>query len=199
MQENLRLVMLTLFSLMALWFISMSINRNIFMHTDREFAGTVPYIRTDIGTQCGANLSPTLFVEYKLNTKGQIVYLCPQGMWPIQKQVVANTLTPELKQLMGGSGRLDLLYPTNGAPTANAPVNGVPATAPVMSGVPTGPTLDTQSAPHLAAPTSGPSLAPPKQNLGPQPVINATSPSANPFIGTPAGTPMPAPAPSAPH
>jgi hypothetical protein len=192
MQENIRLVMLTIISLIALWFISMTVNRNIFMHTDREIAGTVPYIRTDIGTQCGSNLSPTQFVEYKLNTKGQIIYLCPQGLWPIQKQVVANTLTPELKQLMGGSAKLELLYPSNGAPAAVTPVGSTPAATTNTSAVPLTPSFDTMSAPHLAAPNSGPSFAPPKQQ-NPPPATQAPAPAqnANPFIGAPASTVTP--------
>jgi hypothetical protein len=174
MQENIRLVMWTIVSIIA-----------VFMHVDKEIAGTVPYIRTDIGSKCGENLNSTLFVEYKLNTKGQIIYLCPQGVWPIQKQVVADVLSPELRQLIGGGSKLELLYPSN-AQVTPAPV-GTPAattdtTLPTMgtSSPSIAPSLDSHmAAPHLAAP----GLAPPKEKSQ---TPAAPAQNANPFIGAPA-------------
>jgi hypothetical protein len=192
MQENIRLVMWTIVSLAGLWFITMTVNRNLFMHTDREFAGTVPYIRTDIGSRCGVNIQSTEFVEYKLNTKGQIVYLCPQGFWPLQKQVVAVILSPELRLLVGHSDRLGLLYPANATSLIN-PASTTPAAAPTSSPVldnsAINPTLDSQmAAPHLAAPSA--------EQPKPKPQTTAPAQNANPFIGAPAPI---APAPTATH
>ncbi len=98
--QNFPLLLWTIIGLAAAWLIAMTVNRNIFMHydIDRTVQGTTLVKFTDIADQCGTNTDPNDAVEYKLSEEGQIIYLCPQGIWPIQKVVAAVTLTPEFRR-----------------------------------------------------------------------------------------------------
>ncbi|MDR3476638.1 MAG: hypothetical protein P4M14_01235 [Gammaproteobacteria bacterium] len=101
MQQNLVLIIWTIIGIIAVWFLAMAINRNIFLHTDADLSvyGSVAIINTDIGNQCGDEyINSTEQVEFKLTQTGKIVYLCPQGWSPLQKKVTAVTLTDEFRR-----------------------------------------------------------------------------------------------------
>ena len=103
MRGNLVLILWTFIGIAAVWFLAMSINRNIFLHSDIDMTvyGTVPMNITDIGSQCGDEYaSSNEQVEFKLNTEGRIVYLCPQGWSPLQKKVTAVILTDNFRRTL---------------------------------------------------------------------------------------------------
>lgn len=141
MQANLRLVVWTLVGVAALWFVIMTANRNLFLHSDvdRTFYGTIAISQTDIGDQCGADYRNSFEpVEYKMNAQGQIVYLCPQGIWPIQRTVVAATIPNNFRKILSPTliKKLDVVYAppaavtnTMGSPAAQQQAAPPPAIA----------------------------------------------------------------------
>lgn len=121
MQENLSLFIWILAAIVAAWFLALVINKNMFFNynADPFIKGNVRIKDTDIGTQCGAGLQDSnVLVEYKFTTDGHIVYLCPQGLWPVQKEVTAVTLTPAFRQSLAAIQlkRIDVFYPETPAP-----------------------------------------------------------------------------------
>jgi hypothetical protein len=101
MKGNLVLIIWTIIGIIAAWFLAMTINRNIFLHTDADLSvyGTVAINNTDIGNQCGDEfINSSERVEFKLTQTGRIMYLCPQEWSPIQKKVTAVTLTDDFRR-----------------------------------------------------------------------------------------------------
>jgi hypothetical protein len=189
--ENMRLILWTVVAAAAIWFITMTVNRNIFNHSnvERSLTGTIPMSRTDIGDKCGAQyVNANEFVQYKVTPTGQLVYLCPQGLWPIQTTVNAVTLTPDFRNTVSPTFRakLDLYYPPAGATqTNNNPFNTTPP-ATSTQGVPTAPVF---AAPPAAAPapTQSPGFQGTQQQRGTKNAAPAApAQNVNPFIGAPA-------------
>jgi hypothetical protein len=182
MQGNIKLIIYTIAGLFVLWFIALTVNRNIFLHTDIDgaFYGTVAMNKTDIGDQCGSNNSNNYeIIEYKLNARGQIVYLCPQDLWPIQKIVIAATVSDDLRRTFAPvvQKRIATLYPPPAQPAV--------------------PALNTAPPPPDAAPA--PQQQPAASTPFPKPLTHSTpaQPAVNPFIQPGAQAPAtqaPAPA-----
>jgi hypothetical protein len=171
MQENLRLIMWTAVGVIAIWFIAMTVNRNIFTHANvaRRIVGTVPMSKTDIGDKCGSEyVSSDRLVEFKLNSTGQIVYLCPQGLWPIQQSVIAITLSHEFITRLSPevAARLEIYYPSV---SEHFPNNILPKVTP-----PSTPVV------NINNPLSRRTV-PDNPVAKPEPVVTQ---SANPFIGS---------------
>lgn len=100
MQSNLGLIIWTVIGFVAAWVFAMSISRNSFLHydVDASVVGVVNISKTDIGDQCGTDAQASdEKVDYKLDEKNKIVYLCPQTWWPIQDTVIAATITDAFK------------------------------------------------------------------------------------------------------
>ena len=219
MQDNLKLIIWTLAGLVAAWFITMAVSRNIFLHTDvdRSLTGVVSIAKTDIGTQCGEEyVNSNALIEYKLNSSNQIVYLCPQGWSPIQKTVMAGNLGDDFRAQINPLQRnkLNKYYPGTEKPAA--PINSTlasPAAAPVQA--PQQPAAVTPAAapdqqgaldaPPPIQPVREKGLfappAPPAQQTAPAPTPPAkpaAPDNANPFLGNPAPAAAPTAAPAAP-
>ena len=190
MQNNLKLVIWTLAAMIALWFIALTINRNIFSHSDidRSILGVITINKTDVGNQCGDEyVNSNELIEYKMNNNSQIVYLCPQGYWPIQKTVIAESLTPAFRASINPllRDKLDKYYPA-AAPqttTANPVAPAAPAPAPATTqptateGVPVIPQAAAGVAPVAPQPAAGETQAQqpdanaqPDQSGTPQPI-----------------------------
>lgn len=131
MQQNLVLIFYTLIAIVVLWFLTMTVSRNLFLHSDSDLSisGTVAINDTDIGNQCGDDYTNSSEpVEYKLNNEGKIVYLCPQGLWPIQSKVVAATLTDQFRNSLSPAAQAKLLqlYPPQPTQPATNPFLAAP-------------------------------------------------------------------------
>jgi len=115
MQENSRFLLFVLSSVIGIWILVMAVNRNLFLHMDADLTvyGSTTIVNTDIGDRCGTGINPNTQIEYKLNLKGEIVYLCPQGFWPIQKVVIANTLSEQFRNSLnpGAADKVLQHYP----------------------------------------------------------------------------------------
>jgi hypothetical protein len=122
MQDTLRLMVFTVIGVIGIWFVIMSINVHLFLHTDidSDVSGIVPISRTDIGNQCGDQYqNSNEFVDFKLNTGNQIVYLCPLGISPIRHTVIATTLTDKFKALLTPKqlAKISAAYAASGDPS----------------------------------------------------------------------------------
>lgn len=132
MRGNLIVILWTLIGIAVAWFLMMSISRNIFLHSDIDISvyGTVPMNITDIGNQCGDDyVNSNERIEFKLNTAGKIVYLCPQGLSPIQKKVTAVILTDDFRNTLrpNEQAKVFISYPLQ---AAAPPVNPYVSTQP---------------------------------------------------------------------
>jgi hypothetical protein len=184
MQDNLKLIIWTLVGLIGAWFIAMTINRNIFLHSDvdRSIVGIMAISKTDIADSCGTEyVNSNEVVEYKLNSSGQIMYLCPQGWWPIQKVIAAGTITDEFRSRIAPvmRSKLNRFYPQAAAGTAQTttqptlPVNTQPPPDQIAT--------PGEVAPHLQGAVS--TTQQPTPAAGP---AKPTHDNVNPFIGNPA-------------
>jgi hypothetical protein len=187
MQENIKLVIYTIVGLFVLWFIAMTVNRNIFLHSDIDgtFYGTVAMNKTDIGEQCGSETSNNFeMIEYKLNQKDQIIYLCPQGLWPIQKTVIAVNVSDDLRRTFSPAvfAKINAIYPpvaTVAAPTLNTAAPPVEVPTAAATAVPATQQQAPDNSPaRLIRPTNPRDIrtATPPQSAAPQ------TENANPFI-----------------
>jgi hypothetical protein len=103
MQANLRFFLYAVFGVLAIWFLIMVIDTQVFLHTNADdiVSGTVPMNRTDIGDRCGAEYDKSVsLVDYKLTPEGQIIYQCPLGLSPIRRKVTAIMITDAFRQFL---------------------------------------------------------------------------------------------------
>jgi hypothetical protein len=129
MQENLRLIILSLVGLIIIWFMVMVVDIHMFLHTDADdlVFGVTSMNSTDIGDRCGTEyVNSRTLVDFKLSPQsGQIFYLCPPGLLPIRTKVVANTLSDTFRKQLTPAQQIKVLtfYPvaqaTPVAPVAN--------------------------------------------------------------------------------
>jgi hypothetical protein len=165
MQDALRTIMFTIIGLVILWFIAMTVDTHIFLDTDIDTVvfGTVPMNRTDIGDRCGQEyVNDTTLVDYKMNSSGAMVYLCPLGLSPIRTKVTANSIPDAFRRTLTPPQQIKVLsyYPVAPAAAA-APVTTAPAA----------------TAPQPVAPTSAPATTPaPPMSSEPPPVENSSTP-----------------------
>jgi hypothetical protein len=132
MQSTLRIAILTVVGLLVIWFMIMTVDIHMFLHTDADdiVFGTVPMNRTDIGDRCGTEyVNSTTMVDFKLNGEGQIVYLCPPGISPIRSTVTAVTLSDAFRKMLSPAQQVKVIasYPAVQAVTPAAQPN-VPQT-----------------------------------------------------------------------
>jgi hypothetical protein len=171
MQSNLRLLIWTLVGILAVWFIVMSADVYLFTHSDADEVvyGTVAMNRTDIGDRCGTAYvnSPTL-IDFKLNSQGQIVYLCPLGVSPVRETVVAMTI-PDMERrgfTPAQQAKINATYPVaagNGSP--------VPQPEAMNAGTPQAQVQAARSvAPQAVLQGQVPQAAPPSQPVQQAPV-----------------------------
>jgi hypothetical protein len=156
MQENLRLMLWTAVAVAAVWFVVMTVSVHMFLHPDAD------------DVVCGT------LVDYKLNLENQIVFLCPQGLSPLRKQVVARSISDEFRKNLP---RVQLIKVNQIYPVAAANATATPAP------------VDTVAAPAQAPSTNAPSTVP-AEVIPVQPPAAAAAPVA------PAQTVAPATAPT---
>lgn len=193
-----RLVVLTLIGVIIAWFVIMAVDMQLFLNTnvDPTVVGTVAINRTDIDARCGIGYQGSVIqVDYKLNTKGQIVYLCPLGLWPIRDRVVATTITEDLKRTLPPTQltRITQFYavPQTSAQVFNPIVQPQPmsANAPLTQPTATTPTQTFQTTTTTTTTPASPAAVSPEPEPLPGAPITPPSPS------TPI---MPAPTPAQP-
>ena len=201
MQDNLRLMIFTIIGVVVAWFMVMIIDIHMFLHSDinDSVSGEVPMMRTDIGDQCGSEyVNSATLVDFKLNNSGQIVYLCPLGMSPIRKTVIANTLPAAFRNSLtpAQKAKITVTYPdlTPQVIPAAQPMNGaVPQqVVPVQSAAP--------AAQANPAPAPSAATIPVQQPAAPV-VQEAPQPQQQPMGNTPPpiqpnSIPVPTPAPA---
>ena len=171
MQDALRTIMFTIIGLVILWFIAMTVDTHLFLNTDVDSVvfGSVPMNRTDIGDRCGQEyVNDGTLVDYKMNSSGAIVYLCPLGLSPIRGKVTANTVPDAFRRTLTPPQQIKVLsyYPM--VPAAAAVLVNPSATTSTTA-VPAQP----GEAPVATAPATTP--APPMSNE-PPPVENSSTP-----------------------
>lgn len=114
----------TVAAIIVAWFVTLTINRNLFLNTniDPIVQGTTIIANTDIGTRCGSDVNKNEVIEYKLSAAGKIIYLCPLGFWPVQKEIVAVTLTPDFRRQLNPAqlAKIKVFYPEAPAPVTQS-------------------------------------------------------------------------------
>jgi hypothetical protein len=158
MQDMLRLMILTTIGVVITWFIVMTVDTHAFLQADIDptVSGIIPMNRTDIGAQCGEEYeNSNHVVTYKLNSKNQIVYLCPLGIWPIRNTVVAVNLTDQFRKTLTPAA-LQKINATYAPEPAAASVN--PTSQPAAAG---------SATPAMNA--NAPAYVPPTQNSNTNP------------------------------
>jgi hypothetical protein len=189
MQDTLRLIIFTIIGVIGIWFITMTVDVHIFLHSDIDplVSGNIPLNRTDISDQCGAdNQNSAELIDYKLNTANQIVYLCPLGIWPIRSTVVAATISDNFRRTLSASqlAKVNAAYPPQSEQLVNpaaAPNQPPPANTGMSNTAPTEamPPANQQPAANGNANTANPAASAPSSNsmMTPPPVTNPPAPA----------------------
>ncbi|MES2217195.1 MAG: hypothetical protein V4501_02160 [Pseudomonadota bacterium] len=166
MQSTLRWFILTVVGLFVIWFMIMTVDIYVFLHTDADDVvfGTVPMNRTDIADRCGTEyVNSGTMVDFKLNGGGQIVYLCPLGLSPIRSKVTAVTLPDAFRKILTPAQQIKVI--------ATYPMTVQSLTPPAAQPSNANPTPDTTA--PVAAPAEPMSNTPP-------PVQNNSTPAPTP-------------------
>jgi hypothetical protein len=184
MQANLRFFLYAVFGVLAIWFLIMVIDTQVFLHTNADdiVSGTVPMNRTDIGDRCGAEYDKSVsLVDYKLTPEGQIIYQCPLGLSPIRRKVTAIMITDAFRQFLRPAQLTRILqfYPVAATAPAAGAVVVTPTTTP-------GAPAETATPAPVPVPTPPPAMSsapPPVENTSPvtkaEPVPADSTPDSN--------------------
>ncbi len=110
MQSFVSFIVWTLAAVIIAWFLTLSINRYLFYYSNVNtiIQGEIRISDTDIGTQCGSGINPLLMVDYKLTEDGRILFICPQGWWPIQREVITRTISTNFRKRLTQIQRTEL-------------------------------------------------------------------------------------------
>ena len=198
MQDTIRLIIYTILTVIGVWFITMTINTHMFLHSDIDplVNGFIPLNKTDVGGQCGPEYENSArVIDYKLNTENQIVYLCPQGISPIRTTVVAARISDFFRNKLRPDqlAKVNAAYPPTSQPVQQ-PLNPGAAPAPAANAemsntVPTAVMPPANPQPS----TSGDMTTPANNSMTPQATTSQPAPVANDNTNTAPAYVPPAP------